>query len=161
MLTDKSLWPSVSASRSGTEELTVGKTAESLYPSSLRSSSHGSVPFLPWARRTRVGSRNLLTTASSGSANWLQAISDRLADSFSILPAHHGTGQCGGGGGADGDVNDEEAEDGEGGGGGGGTGKSFAMFACRRVGPCARAREEGGREREPSSSARVLTRARA
>jgi len=37
-----------------------------------------------------VGSRNLLTTASSGRANGLHAISDRLADSFSILPSHNG-----------------------------------------------------------------------
>lgn len=72
----------------------------------------------------------MLTTASSGSANGLQAISDRLADSFSILPGHHGTGENNrrdgdGVGGRDGD--DDEAEDGESGGV-----KSFAMFACER-----------------------------
>lgn len=48
--------------------------------------------FLPWARRTSVGRRNLLTTASNGSATVLHAISDRLADNFSILPGHNGHG---------------------------------------------------------------------
>lgn len=88
---------------------------------------------LPGARRTRVGRRNLLTTASNGSANGLQEISDRLADNFSILPGHHGTGDNGDGDGEDNDGggvggNDEEEEDE--GDGGGIMSKSFAMFEC-------------------------------
>ncbi|PWA27929.1 hypothetical protein CCH79_00000558 [Gambusia affinis] len=67
---------------------------------------------LPWAKRTRVGRRYLLTTASSGSAKGLQVISDRLADNFSILPGHHGAGDNGSGGGKDGHAS-AEAEDGE------------------------------------------------
>lgn len=94
---------------------------------------------LPWARRTRVGRRNLLTTASSGSANGLQVISDRLADNFSILPGHHGTGDEGdrddGGGGccggnSDGEIGDED----EGDGGCVMMSKSFAMFECGNEG---------------------------
>lgn len=82
-----------------------------------------------------MGRRNLLTTASNGSAKGLQAISDRLADNFSILPGHHGTGANGGDGedagcGVRGDGNDE-AERGDG--DGGITVQSFAMFeSCRR-----------------------------
>lgn len=108
-----------------------------------------------------MGRRNLLTTASNGRANGLQVISDRLADNFSILPGHHGTGDIGvvvvvGGGGGDGD----EAEVDEGDGGGGGImSKSFAMFECggekkkkkrSAVTVGAHERWEGGREREPS-----------
>lgn len=87
---------------------------------------------LPWASRTKVGRRNLLTTASNGSANGLQVISDRLADSCSILPGHHATGdnavaeedeeEQGE------DDDDEEEEVKEGGGGGGMVAKSLAMF---------------------------------
>lgn len=83
-----------------------------------------------------MGRRNLLTTASNGSVNGLQVISDRLADNFSILPGHHGTGDNGdddgeeGDGGVSGDRDDEE-EDGEGD-GGGIMAKSFAMFECER-----------------------------
>lgn len=65
-----------------------------------------------------MGRRNLLTTASSGSANGLQVISDRLADNFSILPGHHGTGDegasgdgGGGGGNDDGETGDEDEGD--------------------------------------------------
>lgn len=76
-------------------------------------------PLLPWARRTRVGRRNLLTTASSGSANGLQVISDRLADNFSILPGHHATGDNGDDDSEDEDGGDNgEDEEGEGPGGG-------------------------------------------
>lgn len=83
-----------------------------------------------------MGRRNLLTTASSGSANGLQVISDRLADNFSILPGHHGTGDEGDdddddGGDSDGGVRDEdegeEAAEDEGD-GGCIMSKSFAMF---------------------------------
>jgi len=95
-----------------------------------------------------VGRRNLLTTASSGSANGLQVISDRLADNFSIIPGHHGTGDNGDDEGEDGgarcDGNDE-VEEGKGE-GGGIMAKSFAIFECRGEGGsqsrCARA--EGG-----------------
>lgn len=50
-----------------------------------------------------MGRRNLLTTASNGSANGLQLISDRLADNFSILPGHHGSGDTVDDGDGDGD----------------------------------------------------------
>lgn len=88
-----------------------------------------------------MGRRYLLTTASNGSANGLQVISDRLADNFSILPGHHGTGDNGGdddseddddgggGGGGGGGVGGDEVEEDEG--GGGIMAKSFAMFECR------------------------------
>lgn len=105
----------------------------------LKVEAPGGGGHLPWARRTRVGRRNLLTTASNGSANGLQDISDRLADNFSILPGHHGTGDNGDGdgegneGGVSGEE-DGEAEEGEGGDddGGGLMSKSFAMFECGR-----------------------------
>ncbi|XP_039874015.1 nesprin-2 isoform X3 [Simochromis diagramma] len=71
--------------------------------SEVKSPSEAGLCLLPWARRTRVGRRNLLTTASSGSANGLQVISDRLADNFSILAGHHATGDNGDDGGEDGD----------------------------------------------------------
>lgn len=77
---------------------------------------------LPWARRTRVGRRNLLTTASSGSANGLQVISDRFADNFSILPGHHASGDNGedsGGDNTGGVSEDAGGEAGEDGGDGG------------------------------------------
>ena len=121
-----------------------------------------------------MGRRNLLTTASNGSANGLQDISDRLADNFSILPGHHGTGDNGDGDGEgnEGGVSGEEggeAEEGEGddddGGGSGGGGlmsKSFAMFECGREGEreggaqSQSVRTGGGREREPSLSPCVI-----
>lgn len=107
-----------------------------------------------------MGRRNLLTTASSGSANGLQVISDRLADNFSILPGHHGTGDegdsedddddVGGGGNDDGEIGDEDEGD-------GGCvmmmSKSFAMFECGNEGiaqPLS-VRSGGGRAREPFS----------
>lgn len=102
-----------------------------------------------------MGRRNLLTTASNGSANGLQVISDRLADNFSILPGHHGTGDNGDGdgedndGGAGGDDKDEAEEDE--GDGGGIMSKSFAMFECSGEGAQSQSvRTSGGREREPS-----------
>lgn len=66
-----------------------------------------------------MGRRNLLTTASNGSANGLQVISDRLADNFSILPGHHCTGDNGGDddGRGSGDGSDEVEEDEDDGGG--------------------------------------------
>ena len=85
-----------------------------------------------------MGRRNLLTTASNGSANGLQVISDRLADNFSILPGHHCTGDNA----ADNDDDDDDGDDDndddggddndeeEGDGGGGIMAKSFAMFEC-------------------------------
>ncbi len=94
-----------------------------------------------------MGRRNLLTTASNGSANGLQAISDRLADNFSILPGHHGTGDNGDDDGKDNDGwvsgdDDDEAEEDEGD-GGGIMSKIFAMFECGKEGAshsrCARA----------------------
>ena len=91
-----------------------------------------------------MGRRNLLTTASNGSANGLQVISDRLADNFSILPGHHGTADNGADdgedndGGVSGEDDDDEVEEDEGD-GGGLMSKSFAMFEC-------------GRERERSHS---------
>lgn len=102
-----------------------------------------------------MGRRNLLTTASNGSANGLQVISDRLADNFSILPGHHCTGDNGddnddndGGG----DNDEEEEEEGD---GGGMMAKSFAMFECRKDGAQSQSvRTSGGREREPSLSLR-------
>lgn len=120
----------------------------------------GQTCLLPWARRTRVGRRNLLTTASNGSANGLQVISDRLADNFSILPGHHGTGDNGDDGGEDNDgsvrgddddVDGDDDDDGKAqeneGDGGGIMSKSFAMFECGKEGrsrfQCARA--VGGR----------------
>lgn len=84
-----------------------------------------------------MGRRNLLTTASNGSANGLQVISDRLADNFSILPGHHGTGDNGGDGdgggdvGVDGNVGEVDEDEGD---GGGIMAKSFAMFECGRRG---------------------------
>lgn len=79
-----------------------------------------------------MGRRNLLTTASSGSANGLQVISDRLADNFSILAGHHATGDNGdvdGGEDADGVGSDAGDRVEEGGRRGGGTvAKSFAML---------------------------------
>lgn len=59
-----------------------------------------------------MGRRNLLTTASNGSANGLQLISDRLADNFSILPGHHGSGDNVDDGDGDGDdgADDDGAE---------------------------------------------------
>lgn len=84
-----------------------------------------------------MGRRNLLTTASNGSANGLQVISDRLADNFSILTGHHGTGDNGvdsredNEGGVSGDSDDEEEDEGE---GGGMMSKSFAMFDCGEEG---------------------------
>lgn len=99
-----------------------------------------------------MGRRNLLTTASSGSANGLQVISDRLADNFSILAGHHATGDNGDDGGEDGDgVGGDDSdglEKGEGD-GGGIMAKSFAMFECRREGAesqSVRSRRERGRE---------------
>lgn len=77
-----------------------------------------------------MGRRNLLTTASNGSANGLQEISDRLADNFSILPGHHGTGD-----------NREDGDEDNGGGvngdddAGGGGGVMEAVY-CQRVSPC-------------------------
>lgn len=101
-----------------------------------------------------MGRRNLLTTASNGSANGLQVISDRLADNFSILPGHHGTGDNGddGGEGNDGGVSgDDEDEAEEEGDGGGIMSKSFAMFECSEEGAQSQSvRTSGGREREPS-----------
>lgn len=63
------------------------------------------VGFLPCASRTSAGRRNLLTTASSGSAAWLQPISDRHAGSFSIPPGHHARGDTA-------EEQEEEEEDG-------------------------------------------------
>ena len=69
-----------------------------------------------------MGRRYLLTTASSGSAKPLQVISDRLADNFSILPGHHGTGDNGGEGREEEEEEEgEEEEEEEDGGGGGGS----------------------------------------
>lgn len=120
--------------------------------SEVKSPSEAGLCLLPWARRTRVGRRNLLTTASSGSANGLQVISDRLADNFSILAGHHATGDNGDDGGEDGDgVGGDDSdglEKGEGD-GGGIMAKSFAMFECRREGAesqSVRSRGERGRE---------------
>lgn len=106
-----------------------------------------------------MGRRNLLTTASSGSANGLQVISDRLADNFSILPGHHGTGDegdgdDGGGGDNDGGIGDEDGGDEDGGDGGCVMmSKSFAMFECGNEGraqpPSVRC--GGGRARNPSA----------
>lgn len=125
----------------------------------VKSPSEAGLCLLPWARRTRVGRRNLLTTASSGSANGLQVISDRLADNFSILAGHHATGDNGDDGGEDGDgVGGDDSdglEKGEGD-GGGIMAKSFAMFECRREGAesqSVRSRGERGRE-----GARALSR---
>lgn len=82
-----------------------------------------------------MGRRNLLTTASNGSANGLHAISDRLADNFSILAGHHGTGDNGGDGAVGGDANDGGVGEDEGDADGGGMmAKSFAMFECGRRG---------------------------
>lgn len=87
-----------------------------------------------------MGRRNLLTTASNGSANGLQVISDRLADNFSILPGHHGTGDNGDDDGEDndgrvsGDDDDEAEEDNGDGDGGGIMSKTFAMFECGKEG---------------------------
>lgn len=106
-----------------------------------------------------MGRRNLLTTASSGSANGLQVISDRLADNFSILPGHHCTGDEGGseddddvGGGGennDGVIGDEDKGD---------DGcvmmsKTFAMFECGNEGRAQplSVRSSGGRARGPLS----------
>lgn len=121
--------------------------------------SEKKVRVLPWARRTRVGRRNLLTTASSGSANGLQVISDRLADNFSILPGHHGTGDegdgdDGGGGDNDGGIGDEdEGDEDEGDGGCVMMSKSFAMFECGNEGRAQplSVRCGGGRARNPSA----------
>lgn len=110
---------------------------------------------LPWARRTRVGRRNLLTTASNGSANGLQVISDRLADNFSILPGHHATGDNGDSDGEDSDGGGDDDELEEGDGGGGIMAKSFAMFEWRRgsaVTVGAHERWEGARALSLSSS---------
>lgn len=127
----------------------------------------GQTCLLPWARRTRVGRRNLLTTASNGSANGLQVISDRLADNFSILPGHHGTGDNGDDGGedndgsvssddddVDGDDDDDNGEAQEDEGVGGGImSKSFAMFECGKEGAQSiSVRTSRGRAREPSLS---------
>ena len=89
---------------------------------------------LPWAKRTRVGRRNLLTTASNGSANGLQVISDRLADNFSILPGHHGSGDedDGDGGGEDGADNGGAKAEADGSDGGALKSKTFAMFDRQR-----------------------------
>lgn len=115
----------------------------------------GETCLLPWASRTRVGRRNLLTTASNGNANGHQMISDRLADNFSILPGHHGTGDNGGDDGEDNDVgvrdndggNTEEDESDE----SGIMSKSFAMFECGKEGAQSLpVRTSGGRAREPS-----------
>lgn len=106
-----------------------------------------------------MGRRNLLTTASSGSANGLQVISDRLADNFSILPGHHGTGDegdgdDGGGGDNDGGIGDEdEGDEDEGDGGCVMMSKSFAMFECGNEGRAQplSVRSGGGRARNPSA----------
>lgn len=115
-----------------------------------------------------MGRRNLLTTASNGSANGLQVISDRLADNFSILPGHHGTGDNGDDGGedndgsvSDGDDDDDvdgddddngKAQEDEGV-GGGIMSKSFAMFECGKEGAQSiSVRTSRGRAREPSLS---------
>lgn len=100
-----------------------------------------------------MGRRNLLTTASNGSANGLQVISDRLADNFSILPGHHGTGDNRDDDGEDNDggVSDGKAEEEEEGDGGGIMSKSFAMFECGKEGAQSLlVRTSGGRAREPS-----------
>lgn len=75
----------------------------------------------------------MLTTASKGSANGLQVISDRLADNFSILPGHHATGDKGADNGEDNSGGGGD-NDGDGEGGGGMMAKSFAMFECRKKG---------------------------
>lgn len=108
-----------------------------------------------------MGRRNLLTTASSGSANGLQVISDRLADNFSILPGHHGTGDEGdsddgsGGGNNDGEIGDEDVcDEDEGDGGCVMMSKSFAMFECgneARAEPLSVRSGGGGRARDPFS----------
>lgn len=87
------------------------------------------VGLLPCASRTSAGRRNLLTTASSGSAAWLQLISDRHAGSFSIPPGHHARGDT-----AEEEEEDAGAEEGDGGGGlmmkRMKTAETFAMFGA-------------------------------
>lgn len=109
------------------------------------------VRVLPWARRTRVGRRNLLTTASRGSAKGLQVISDRLADNFSILPGHHGTGAEGGCDDDDGGGGNNDGEMGDG--GCVMMSKTFAMFECGNEGGAQplSVRSDGGWERDPFS----------
>lgn len=118
---------------------------------------------LPWARRTRVGRRNLPTTASNGSANGLQVISDRLADNFSILPGHHGSGDNvddGDGDGKDGADDDGAKAEADGSGGGALKSESFAMFECPTArgerSHCRCARAVGGRARPLSLSVSVV-----
>lgn len=114
---------------------------------------------IPWTRRTRVGRRNLLTTASNGSANGLQVISDRLADNFSILPGHHGSGDnvdVGDGDGKDGAGDDGVKAEADGSDGGALKSKTFAMFDCladnARRAQSLPVRTSGGRAREAALS---------
>lgn len=103
-----------------------------------------------------MGKRNLLTTASNGSANALQMISDRLADNFSILPGHHGTGDNGGDCGEDNDVGVGDSDggntEGDEGDEGGIMSKSFAMFEYgeKKGTQSLPVSTGGGRAREPS-----------
>lgn len=106
-----------------------------------------------------MGRRNLLTTASSGSATGLQVISDRLADNFSILPGHHGSGDKVDGG--DGDGRDGAEDDGakakaDRSDGGAWKSNTFAMFECptdgARRAQSPPVRTSGGRAREAALS---------
>lgn len=103
-----------------------------------------------------MGRRNLLTTASNGSASGLQEISDKLADNFSILPGHHCAGDEEEGSDLGGGCLDEGEE--HGGEGGGLVVKSFAMFECgrKRAADCVRELREGARDLFSTSPTHML-----